>query len=38
MKYAVERGSGAMIYILNFVKIASGIQNLMGKIDSMEIV
>jgi hypothetical protein len=32
MKYAVEMGSGAMIYILNFVKISSGIQNSIGKI------
>jgi hypothetical protein len=28
MKYAVEMGSGAMIYIASFIKIGSGIQNL----------
>jgi hypothetical protein len=28
MKYAAERGSGAMIYIPSFVKIGSGIQKL----------
>jgi hypothetical protein len=32
MKYAVEMGSGAMKYILNFVKIGSGIQILIGKV------
>jgi hypothetical protein len=34
MKYAVEMGSGAMIYILylpSFIKIGSGIQKLMGE-------
>jgi hypothetical protein len=30
MKYAVEMGSGAMIYIPGSIKIGSGIQNLMG--------
>jgi hypothetical protein len=30
MKYAVEMGSGAMIYIPSFVKIGSGIQKLLG--------
>jgi hypothetical protein len=30
MKYAAEMGSGAMIHILNFIKISSGIQKLMG--------
>jgi hypothetical protein len=30
MKYAVEMGSGTMIYISSFIKTASGIQNLMG--------
>jgi hypothetical protein len=30
MKYAVEMGSGAMIYIQSFIKIGSGIQKLMG--------
>jgi hypothetical protein len=28
MKYAVEMGSGAMIYIPSFIKIGSGIQKL----------
>jgi hypothetical protein len=28
MKYAVEMGSSAMIYISSFIKICSGIQNL----------
>jgi hypothetical protein len=28
MKYAVKMGSGAMIFIPGFIKIASGIQNL----------
>jgi hypothetical protein len=28
MKYAVEMGSGAMIYIPSFIKISSGIQKL----------
>jgi hypothetical protein len=28
MKYAVEMGSGAMIYIPSFMKIVSGIQKL----------
>jgi hypothetical protein len=41
MKYAVEMGSGAMIYIPSFIKIGSGIQTLIGGInrhtDSMEI-
>jgi hypothetical protein len=30
MKYAVERGSGAMIYIPSFMKIGSGILKLFG--------
>jgi hypothetical protein len=34
MKYAVEMGSGAMIYIPSFIKIGSGIQKLMGRGDS----
>jgi hypothetical protein len=38
MKYAVEIGSGAMIYTPSFIKIGSGIQKLMGGYtDSMEI-
>jgi hypothetical protein len=32
MKYAVEIGSGVMIYTLRFIKIDSGIQKLMGGI------
>jgi hypothetical protein len=30
MKYAVEMGSGAVIYLPSFVKIGSGIQKLIG--------
>jgi hypothetical protein len=30
MKYSVEMGSGAMIYIPSFIKIGSGIQKLIG--------
>jgi hypothetical protein len=30
MKYAVEMGSSAMIYIPSFIKIGSAIQRLMG--------
>jgi hypothetical protein len=30
MKYAVEMGSGAMIQVPSFIKIASAIQKLMG--------
>jgi hypothetical protein len=30
MKYAVEMGSGVMIYIPSFIKINSGIQKLIG--------
>jgi hypothetical protein len=43
MKYAVEMGTGAMIYIPRFVKIGSGIRNYLGQVvihrqtDSMEI-
>jgi hypothetical protein len=41
MKYAVEMGSGAMIYIPSFIKIGSGTQKLIGGIHrhtaSMEI-
>jgi hypothetical protein len=32
MKYAVEIGSGAMIYIPSFIKIDSGIQKFIGRI------
>jgi hypothetical protein len=32
MKYAVEMGSGAIIYIPSFIKIGSGIQKLIGGI------
>jgi hypothetical protein len=30
MKYAVEMGSGAVIYIPSFMKMGSGIQKLIG--------
>jgi hypothetical protein len=30
MKYAVEMGSGAIIYIQSFIKIGSGIQKVTG--------
>jgi hypothetical protein len=30
MKYAVKIGSGAMKYILSFIKFCSGVQKLMG--------
>jgi hypothetical protein len=30
MKYAVEMGSGAMIYIPSFIKISSAIRKLIG--------
>jgi hypothetical protein len=32
MKYTVEMGSGAMIYIPSFIKIGSGIQKLISGI------
>jgi hypothetical protein len=42
MKYAVEIGSGAMIYIPSFIKIGSGTRTLTRGIhrhtDSMEII
>jgi hypothetical protein len=31
MKYAVEMGSGAMLYIPSFIMIGSGIQKLTGE-------
>jgi hypothetical protein len=41
MKYAVEMGSSAIMYMPGFIKIGSGIQKLIGGIhrhtDSMEI-
>jgi hypothetical protein len=41
MKYAVEKGSGAMMYIPSFIKTGTAIQKLVGGIhghtDSMEI-
>jgi hypothetical protein len=38
MNYAVQMGSGAMIYIPGFIKIASSIEKLIwGYTDSMEI-
>jgi hypothetical protein len=30
MKYVAEMGSGGVIYISSFIKIAAGIQKLMG--------
>jgi hypothetical protein len=33
MKYAVEMGSVAMIYVPNFIKIGSGIRKLIGWIN-----
>jgi hypothetical protein len=30
MKYAVDMGRGAIIYILNFIKAISGIEKLLG--------
>jgi hypothetical protein len=30
MKYAVEMGSGAMIYVPSVIKIGSGVQKLIG--------
>jgi hypothetical protein len=32
MKYAIEMGSGAVIYIPSFIKTGSGIQKLIGRI------
>lgn len=32
MKYAVEMGSGAMMYVQSFINIGSGIQKLIGAI------
>jgi hypothetical protein len=37
MKYAVETGSGNMIYIPSFMKIGSGIQKLIGRIHTPNI-
>jgi hypothetical protein len=34
MNYAVEIGSGAVIHILSFVKIGSGIEKLLRRIDT----
>jgi hypothetical protein len=34
MKYAVEMGSGAVIYVPTFIKTGSGIQKVIGKKDS----
>jgi hypothetical protein len=31
MKYAVEMGSGGMIYVPSFIKIGSGIRKLIGE-------
>jgi hypothetical protein len=38
MKYAVEMGSDAMIYIPIFIKIGSGIQKLMGDTQTHSVV
>jgi hypothetical protein len=35
MKYAIEMGSGAMIYIPSFIKIGVGIQKLHGDLVSL---
>jgi hypothetical protein len=35
MKYAVEMGSGVMIYMPSFIKIGSGIQKLIGGSDTL---
>jgi hypothetical protein len=32
MKYSVEMGSDAMMYVPNFIKIGSGVQKLIGRI------
>jgi hypothetical protein len=32
MKYAIEMVSGGMVYILSYIKIGSGFQNLIGGI------
>jgi hypothetical protein len=32
MKYAIEMGSDAVIFMPSFIKIGSGIQKLMGRI------
>jgi hypothetical protein len=37
MKYAVEMGSGAMIYVPSFIKFGSAVQNLIG-VDSIIIL
>jgi hypothetical protein len=37
IKYTIEMGSGAMIYVPNFVNIGSGIQKLVRRIYSMVI-
>jgi hypothetical protein len=41
MKYAVEMGSGAVIYVPSFIKIGSGIRKIIGGIyghtDIMEV-
>jgi hypothetical protein len=34
MNYAIEMGSGAMIHIPSFTNIGSGIQNVIGRIQS----
>jgi hypothetical protein len=34
MNYSIEMGSGTMLYISSFIKIGSGIQDLIGGIHS----
>jgi hypothetical protein len=38
MKYAVEMGPGAMIYIPSFIKNGSGIQNVLGGIHRQQVI
>jgi hypothetical protein len=38
MKYVIEMGSGAMIYIPGFIKVSSGIQKPMGGGDTRTII
>jgi hypothetical protein len=38
MKYAIEMGSGAMIYVPRFIKIGSGIQKLIGGITDGKVI
>jgi hypothetical protein len=38
MKYAVEMGSGAIIFIPNFIKTGSGIQKLIGGTQTHDLI